>query len=819
MPNRKGKSTATLLTTLVAVALYLSGMLESLGYRLSDLTYLTFMRPPTDRIAVVEIDALTLRNLGAWPFPRTYHARVVDNLSSAGAEAIVVDLDLSAPSTPEEDQAFAETLARTPGLVTLPVFHQYSSLADTESNMIIETMPLRAFLPYVRIGSANVRPASDGLVRAFAPTQLRGPEATPTLAAILAEPAAALENFLIDYGISIEQIHRISYFDALVGNFDPRLIAGRRIIVAAVAVELGDIAPVPYYHALPGGYVQVLAAESILQDRTLTPAPPAAMVIGIVAIVLAGRHLIRRLSWQAGLAGTAATVLALLAAAFFSYWQFAILLDAAPLMAAIIIAFVSVIISRVDEQTIELIAQTIDLRQRNAFIRRVAEHAFDGLITTTHSGHVLFFSKSAERIFGMTAEQAKSLTIRQLCDLSEDMPGLSMPDGVGQQTDSQHFETTGRRSDGTEIYLDMAITSVDEGGSTTFIFVIRDITNQKVAEAREAASRQRLADAVESSPGGFALFDDNDRLVLCNTRFRKFFSPISANLVTGAYIHELVATYVRTAGLNHRWARRLRLSWLKSWTSKDLRLDDGTVVALFRRTLKDRGTVIVATDITASRRREAELRAAKHNAERANAAKGDFLAMISHELRTPLNAVIGFSEIIAEQPFGPLGDSRYEEYAKNIDLSGRHLLSLINQILEFSKIGGGHRELDEDLVDFASLIRRPTQILGPQLDAKEHQLIVNIDPTIGAVFLDYDLISRAVLNLVSNAIKFTPDRGRIEVHGRRDTDGNLCITVSDTALVSRRKTSTARLNRSSRSTAHCPENTKGRVSVSRLRDQ
>ncbi|MEK7801255.1 MAG: histidine kinase dimerization/phospho-acceptor domain-containing protein, partial [Pseudomonadota bacterium] len=166
-------------------------------------------------------------------------------------------------------------------------------------------------------------------------------------------------------------------------------------------------------------------------------------------------------------------------------------------------------------------------------------------------------------------------------------------------------------------------------------------------------------------------------------------------------------------------------------------------------------------DITKRKDAEAQLQEAKRESDVANRAKSEFLANMSHELRTPLNSIIGFSEIIRNQVFGPIEPNSYWEYARDIHESGRHLLSIINQILDISKIDAGDRELKESLVDMKKLVKTVVDMNITKIkEAGLNMLDIDYEPMPKLVGEDV-AIRQVLTNILSNAIKFTPEGGRI----------------------------------------------------------
>ena len=178
----------------------------------------------------------------------------------------------------------------------------------------------------------------------------------------------------------------------------------------------------------------------------------------------------------------------------------------------------------------------------------------------------------------------------------------------------------------------------------------------------------------------------------------------------------------------------------------------------------------------------AELRRAKERAEADTSAKSAFLANMSHELRTPLNAIMGFSGIMREQTFGPLGDPKYEYYADGIHASGEHLLGLINDVLDLSKVEAGRLEVEVSALDVADTVGQALAMVGSQAEAAECRLEADIDDNIPTLYADRRMVTQVLLNLLSNAIKFTPVGGHIRMHAAAESGGDIVFSVSDTGI-------------------------------------
>ncbi|MFQ5973752.1 MAG: sensor histidine kinase [Alphaproteobacteria bacterium] len=179
---------------------------------------------------------------------------------------------------------------------------------------------------------------------------------------------------------------------------------------------------------------------------------------------------------------------------------------------------------------------------------------------------------------------------------------------------------------------------------------------------------------------------------------------------------------------------------------------------------------------------EAELKAAKDLAEAASRAKSEFLASMSHELRTPLNAILGFAEMIEAQVYGPVGDARYGEYVHHIGQSGSHLLALINDILDISKVEAGRLDLEVENVDLAGVIADCTALVRDQANEKRLAVTMEIGENLPFVPADPRRLTQVLLNLLSNAIKFTDDGGAVTVSARHHSGLGAIVKVSDTGI-------------------------------------
>jgi PAS domain S-box-containing protein len=189
--------------------------------------------------------------------------------------------------------------------------------------------------------------------------------------------------------------------------------------------------------------------------------------------------------------------------------------------------------------------------------------------------------------------------------------------------------------------------------------------------------------------------------------------------------------------------------------------------------------VLILSNIDQRRHAEDELVRAKDSAEAASRAKSDFLAHMSHELRTPLNAVIGFSDSIARQILGPVGVPRYLEYANDIRDAGAHLLAMISDILDLAKIESNSLDLDEQAIDVAQTLEACRRLLAAKAERKDVRIVVDCADALPAFFGDELRLKQIVLNLLGNAVKFSPRGSAVSMTARAADDGGIAIRIAD----------------------------------------
>jgi len=326
-----------------------------------------------------------------------------------------------------------------------------------------------------------------------------------------------------------------------------------------------------------------------------------------------------------------------------------------------------------------------------------------------------------------------------------------------------------------------------------------DVTEMRGAQTRLQAAEARLVDALSSMNDSFVIWDQLDRLVLWNNKFADFFGIQASSLQQG--LDYATVEYHANNAIENTYS-------LEDGAGSEIQLKDGRWIRYLETHTVDGGRVSIGTEVTAIRTREHQLQVnqdalqktinvlkksqvrivelaenyeqEKIRAEEANHSKSEFLANMSHELRTPLNAINGFSDIMKKEMFGPLGDPRYKEYVSDILFSGQHLLSLINDILDMSKIEAGKMTLNTQVLQMNDMIGQVIRIVRGRADDNRLKLIYD-EISLPEIEADPRAVKQILLNLTTNAIKFTPEGGVVTIAVEPKSAG-LIIRVSDTGI-------------------------------------
>lgn len=330
------------------------------------------------------------------------------------------------------------------------------------------------------------------------------------------------------------------------------------------------------------------------------------------------------------------------------------------------------------------------------------------------------------------------------------------------------------------VWLDMRAKPDEETGAING--VLQDVTATKVAVARTKQAENRLRTALEGFSGPVALWDVRKRLIYWNRAFVRVFGLEPT--VRAGMGYDTVMLSQATNVIDRRPSN-------ETDRTEIVKIRDGNWFKIVERVTKNGGMITVGLDVSSDVRNEVELtkqqgrlrklvaelersetkaaeltkhlRLEKQRAERSANSKNAFLANMSHELRTPLNAINGFSEILVGELYGPLGDQRYKEYAQDILESGKHLLDMITDILDMAKIEAGKMTVDLNPIDIVDPVDAAIRMIRRKAEEKDISLKLAANPNLPLVEADHRAIRQMILNLVSNAIKFTDKGGEIRV--------------------------------------------------------
>ncbi len=396
-------------------------------------------------------------------------------------------------------------------------------------------------------------------------------------------------------------------------------------------------------------------------------------------------------------------------------------------------------------------------------MRATLDASLDAVVTVSSEGRVTGFNPAAERMFGLRAARILSLPISGR--LFPERCGTG-PGGFPTAAEvSRRIEATACRADGSEFPVELALAGATIDGERGYTAFIRDISARIHAESELVAARrsaekaeERLRTAIEALEDGFVLYDRDDRLVICNERYRQIYRDSADLIVPGANFEQLIRAgvrrgqYAEALGREEAWIAERIAQYRSANSVVTQKLGDGRWLRIAERRTPDGGVVGFRVDITA-------LKDAQERAESANRAKSEFLANMSHEIRTPLNGVIGMTELV----LGTELSEEQSEYLGIVRTSAESLLEILNDILDFSKIEAGRMDLESIPFRPATEVTDVARLFDAQAGKKGLQLTSEIDPAADSVVLGDPYRLRQILrNLVSNAIKFT-SRGTVAI--------------------------------------------------------
>lgn len=421
--------------------------------------------------------------------------------------------------------------------------------------------------------------------------------------------------------------------------------------------------------------------------------------------------------------------------------------------------------------------------------RQILDTAPDAILVVDRSGTIQLVNLQTERIFGYSRTELIGQSLEVL------IPERFRGSHGGHVSKYFHqprirsmgsgLELFGRRADGSELAIEVSLGPVETEQGLLVSAAIRDISDRKRLEFAAKLAAERLASAVESIQDAFALFDAEDRLVLCNSVYRTLVGANWTGPLLGATYAQLLDHWVEELDLSpdrKTWFRTERLAERASLAATyDVRTADGRSLRVSDRRTAEGGIVTTIWDLTDDEKKSEDLRQARASAESASAAKSEFLRSMSHELRTPLNAILGFAQLLQRDKREPLSE-RHKDRARHILKGGEHLLRLIDDILDLSRIEAGGISMSTEPVDVAVALEEVRTTLEPTATRSGVSLTVSPPPAnLPEVQADRTRFLQILMNYGSNAIKYNRSGGHV-VLVASVVGGFVRVTVEDTGL-------------------------------------
>lgn len=429
--------------------------------------------------------------------------------------------------------------------------------------------------------------------------------------------------------------------------------------------------------------------------------------------------------------------------------------------------------------------RTKELRESETKVRSILDNVAEGIITISTKGIIETINPVAEKIFGYNHDEIAGKNINILIpDVEREEHDKYIKDSKlnAPRIINKSRDLFGLRKDGQLFPMELNVSSMELEGERKFIGIMHDITERKLSEETLRKAMQGL----EQSADAIFITDKSGKIEYVNRKFVDYtgyeFDEVKGKnpriLSSGNTSDDVYKNLWQTILSGGEWRGEIQdkrkdgtLIWA-SVTISPVRDGKGTI------------THFVSSHRDITKRKEAEyaLNEAMQRTEIANKAKSELMANMSHELRTPLNAIIGFSDLIINSTFGKLEHKEYSDYIDLINNSGRHLLDIINDILDVSAIEAGKVELNESIVVMEDAIATVTHLISQRADEGKVSIKSEVMEECPSLVADERRIKQILLNLVSNSVKFTPEGGSVMISCKLDDLGRPVLSVSDTGI-------------------------------------
>jgi len=422
---------------------------------------------------------------------------------------------------------------------------------------------------------------------------------------------------------------------------------------------------------------------------------------------------------------------------------------------------------------------------------QILDTAPDAMVVVGRDEKIVFVNAQTEKLFGYTRPDLLRSRLDTL--LPERFRAAHSGHmahyfaNPGTRSMGSGLDLFGRRADGSEFAIEVSLSPFRTADGVLVSAAIRDITDRKRVEAVATINAERLASAIESMQDAFALFDAGDRLAVCNSVYRRLLGDSLTGPIVGMTYRELIHAWLsdlyfandaeRARFVEERLAHRHEAT-----ATFEVRTRDGRTLRVTDRRTSQGVVVKTIWDLTDGVRREEELREARTAAEAGSAAKSEFLSSMSHELRTPLNAILGFAQLLQRDKKEPLSE-RHKERLQQILKGGEHLLRLIDDILDLSRIEAGGVSISTEPVSVVDVLDEVRRTLGPMAASEGIRIEVEAMPhDLAMVSVDRTRFAQILMNFGSNAIKYNRPHGKVTFSVSSRASGIVRVTVIDTGV-------------------------------------
>lgn len=474
---------AHLLAMLVVALAAATGVSASLFNFAADWRFSLTPRPPTGNIALIAIDPHSIEAMGAWPWSRSIHADLIRKLDSVGVSDIIFDVDFSSPSTAAADGDLAEAIKASTSSVVLPAFQQSKK---SGSPSVHDNLPIPLLTADAWVASAGVKVEKDGRVRKYDYSDRVGNELIPSIAtAMSGSGTLSKPPFYIDHGIRFREIPMVSYSDVLDDNSASRLgLRGKKVLIGGTAIELGDRFSVPNASVLPGPLLQILAAESIAQNRALTATSWVVSLIGVVLSMVAMVYAWPRIPAKRRVILIAFASIAIEASALCIQFYFPVIVNTSLLQITFAAYCLAIALQELDIRG--LMTRVAERR-----FRRIAMSMGDALICMDGSLRITVWNPAAESIFGY---QPVEIIGHSFTELMADATNSSAVVGITADLIESHngrlIEFDGLRKNGQKFDAEACFSSWEDTDGLSFGLSLRDVSTRK----KEAEKIKYLAE-------------------------------------------------------------------------------------------------------------------------------------------------------------------------------------------------------------------------------------------------------------------------------------------------------------------------------------